>query len=43
MQVICDGNYIESDGPATFKHDDEVRLEVDCIDINTVFIHLTGQ
>jgi hypothetical protein len=38
MQVICEGTYIDVDGP-TFKHDDKVRVEVDCCGPDEVYVH----
>ncbi len=41
MQV--DGKYIEIEEPGTkLKHDDRVRLQVDCVEFDEVYVHLTG-
>jgi hypothetical protein len=39
----ANGKYIEIEGPGTaLRHDDRVRLEVDCPDSDEVWLHLTG-
>lgn len=38
MRTICEGSYIE--GEAAFKPGDELELEADRIDFDTVYLHI---
>jgi hypothetical protein len=40
---VCNGTYIDmNDGQAPFINLDRVHMNVDCIDFDSVFIHLEG-
>jgi hypothetical protein len=39
----AEGRYIEIEGPGTaLRHDDRLRFQVDCVDFDEVYVHVTG-